>query len=1306
MDEYDEVVTDNPFYKAFQSKAKPLYNLAANNRWLICIPRKGTTSKSQHTLHQFETHVLNKAKGDDDSIYQTQNGKEVRVDGDFIQTGKGFSDTKSVKVLFEETFFNPKEESYHVLCIDQPLDGGAIRVTPEPTIPKLETLQNCIDFLWSGPGSRKSRKKVDDVVELFNSTYRRLETESIRHAMDAANAVFTRAMQAALKEPHLRRPADGSKMFMNSLKVAIETYVMNGLYRRTFKGLCSFLANQDAELNKITRNLADLQVKDLGIKSQLCKNIPKAKRILSQLNRFSTPLEKIYVLKLTVTCVSEVQDLSDAITADDLLPVLVFLVVKSEIPNWLANLTYMYNFHFSKYKNDEFQFYLSSIEAAMEYVRTGKLNHLIGLSHSQRQDSIQRLFQRLDSTERLQGPSPVEILFEEIRNGNVESVREMLSKGASGSKPLHEQLCHPLCSCDLCEKLISSKKNDPMAVTVFSRDDMGSTVLHPAAEFDQESLLFELIKSGAVVDATNYHGSAPLHMACLRGHSKPVLMLFHYGANINAADNDGNTPMHLATANGHEKVVEALLLVNSHHGQGLEINAANDHGDTPLHNASRWGFTNIVKLLLEHGASAEARNKSKESPISCAANYKVQELLLNSQREEPEEQSYIYVQPSVSPDRPTSLLAGETVSAPNSPDSLGVSPRTKRRVQELEGLLKAVTDGDLEMVKVKLGISENDNDEVDCGDVAGACEALCHPLCQCSNCAGQQRTVSESVALRVNTANEDGVTCLHIASLRGYDRIVSLLLSQCGALPNCRTRTNLKTPLHLASQYNHVECVSLLLDHGARPDSKDAFGSTPLHLCCTNGHLSPAILLLQKNANVNLANKRGNTPLHESARWNWPDLATLLLHYGASVELKNKANLTCLQYAKHNDVKDILDNAEATAEQSSIPKSSQLYNRSSSKRFTHNHLSSLFNDNHSISNDAFHESINSDSTDFQHDERDGFERKDRFSFPKSQRRTSITNLFRAYEEDDKQKIKKLVEGIQNFDRKKKLRRVSTIDRSEPTFDLHLIQMLSIKHFDVSSLHHVEVRSSSGISSVHLNESDEEIESEEKNFYVREMDHFEAFDKEMSEVSRRKSGIQSHSNEHKEPSKWSADQIIGSLNTTDIIRDADNFLKSKNEDEACYVFHAESNDYNFELDEMKQGSSYIDAVLENDPPVNDDLAIPAGHNLDNTLSDLSLNTKDLAIYRPTEDLSEDQNGSFKVQNSVCHVIGDAEMCCSRKGIEEEHNIDGIIGVVVETNDQSPLLSTVYDIGHEEKVVRLVTTNSYDCTREGLKETHAT
>ena len=54
-------------------------------------------------------------------------------------------------------------------------------------------------------------------------------------------------------------------------------------------------------------------------------------------------------------------------------------------------------------------------------------------------------------------------------------------------------------------------------------------------------------------------------------------------------------------------------------------------------------------------------------------------------------------------------------------------------------------------------------------------------------------------------ANEDGVTCLHIASLHGYDRIVSMLLNHGGASANCRTKKSLKTPLHLSCQYNHVE---------------------------------------------------------------------------------------------------------------------------------------------------------------------------------------------------------------------------------------------------------------------------------------------------------------------------------------------------------------------------------------------------------------------------------------------------------------------------------------------------------------------
>ena len=38
-----------------------------------------------------------------------------------------------------------------------------------------------------------------------------------------------------------------------------------------------------------------------------------------------------------------------------------------------------------------------------------------------------------------------------------------------------------------------------------------------------DSCMYELIKKGAVVNATNYMGSAPLHYCCQRGYHKAVV---------------------------------------------------------------------------------------------------------------------------------------------------------------------------------------------------------------------------------------------------------------------------------------------------------------------------------------------------------------------------------------------------------------------------------------------------------------------------------------------------------------------------------------------------------------------------------------------------------------------------------------------------------------------------------------------------------------------------------------------------------------------------------------------------------------
>ncbi len=38
--------------------------------------------------------------------------------------GRGYKEQRAVKILFDESFFNSRDESHEVFCVDQPLEGG------------------------------------------------------------------------------------------------------------------------------------------------------------------------------------------------------------------------------------------------------------------------------------------------------------------------------------------------------------------------------------------------------------------------------------------------------------------------------------------------------------------------------------------------------------------------------------------------------------------------------------------------------------------------------------------------------------------------------------------------------------------------------------------------------------------------------------------------------------------------------------------------------------------------------------------------------------------------------------------------------------------------------------------------------------------------------------------------------------------------------------------------------------------------------------------------------------------------------
>ncbi|PNJ09248.1 ANKRD27 isoform 4, partial [Pongo abelii] len=310
-------------------------------------------------------------------------------------------------------------------------------------------------------------------------------------------------------------------------------------------------ASEDAAFNKITRSLQDLQQKDIGVKPEFSFNIPRAKRELAQLNKCTSPQQKLVCLRKVVQLITQSPSQRvnlETMCADDLLSVLLYLLVKTEIPNWMANLSYIKNFRFSSSAKDELGYCLTSFEAAIEYIRQGSLS----AKPPESEGFGDRLFlkQRMSLLSQMTS-SPTDCLFKHIASGNQKEVERLLSQ-EDHDKDAVQKMCHPLCFCDDCEKLVSGRLNDPSVVTPFSRDDRGHTPLHVAALCGQASLIDLLVSKGAVVNATDYHGATPLHLACQKGYQSVTLLLLHYKASAEVQDNNGNTPLHLACTYGHE----------------------------------------------------------------------------------------------------------------------------------------------------------------------------------------------------------------------------------------------------------------------------------------------------------------------------------------------------------------------------------------------------------------------------------------------------------------------------------------------------------------------------------------------------------------------------------------------------------------------------------------------------------------------------------------------------------------------------------------------------------------------------------
>ncbi|XP_040012950.1 ankyrin-1 [Xiphias gladius] len=149
--------------------------------------------------------------------------------------------------------------------------------------------------------------------------------------------------------------------------------------------------------------------------------------------------------------------------------------------------------------------------------------------------------------------------------------------------------------------------------------------------------------------------------------------------------------------------------------------------------------------------------------------------------------------------------------------------------------------------------------------------------------------------LDINTANQNGLNGLHLASKEGHVKMVLELLHAGIELEATTKKGN--TALHIAALAGQEKVVAELVNYGANVNAQSHKGFSPLYMAAQENHLEVVKFLLENGANQSLPTEDGFTPLAVALQQGHENVVALLINYGT----KGKVRLPALHIAARND---------------------------------------------------------------------------------------------------------------------------------------------------------------------------------------------------------------------------------------------------------------------------------------------------------------------------------------------------------------------------------------------------------------------
>lgn len=298
---YDEDLSDNKFLTKLQNEHKILIETAPLENWIVCVPRSAAIKPEHLSDTDFLlAHIL---LPNDEIPEQFTNllGADVKQ-----LHGKLHIRSITSQILFEEIFYTKGLLKYKVWCIEWPLLQAHDSLDGAPNgIFIVRGLQDAVTLIWNETQSKAIFRKIESIccsfmknticIESLNDLHRsdKNTTEILKRIKSSVDILLNHCFKKLMYQRRLYDKCLNDSHFKRVLKIAVEMYIMDLLYRWLFDAITVTCADENEKFNRILRNLSDATSKDFKINIAHTEIINRVRCELVKMPDLTTPIEKI-----------------------------------------------------------------------------------------------------------------------------------------------------------------------------------------------------------------------------------------------------------------------------------------------------------------------------------------------------------------------------------------------------------------------------------------------------------------------------------------------------------------------------------------------------------------------------------------------------------------------------------------------------------------------------------------------------------------------------------------------------------------------------------------------------------------------------------------------------------------------------------------------------------------------------------------------------------------------------------------------------------------------------------------------------